>query len=251
VTGERVLDGRRVLVVGASSGIGRATALASVRAGAAVALAARSEEQLAAAAAQAGPAATVVVADVTVPDDCRRLVDEAVAALGGLDVVVYASAATHLQAIEDVDAPTWHRLFATNTVGLSLVLAAALPHLVRSPSGRVLVLTSDSVGHPFPGLGAYVATKAALESVTESWRVEHPELAVCLVTAGPTATDAAAAWDPTALGRYFDRWIEGSYVRADVVPAQPDDVGRQLVDILAGEPFAARVDLAPPRPWER
>jgi NAD(P)-dependent dehydrogenase (short-subunit alcohol dehydrogenase family) len=249
VTSERVLDGRRVLVVGASSGIGRATALAAAEAGAAVALAARSADRLAAAVAQAGRAATAVVADVTAPDDCRRLVDEAVAALGGLDVLVYASAATHLQAIEDVDAETWHRLLATNTVGLSLVLATALPHLTRS-AGRVLVLTSDSVGHPFPGLGAYVASKAALESVTESWRVEHPELAVCLVTAGPTATDAATAWDPVALGRYFERWIEGSYVRADVVPAQPDDVGHQLVEILGCEPLPASVDLAPPRPWE-
>lgn len=238
-------------MVGASSGIGRATAIAAAQAGASVALAARSGPRLVEAASQAGPGAVAITADVTVPEDCDRLAAEAVAALGGLDSIVYATAATHLQAIEDVDAPTWHRLFATNTVGLSLVLAAALPHLVASQRGRVLVLTSDSVGHPFPGLGAYVATKAALESVTESWRVEHPELAVCLVTAGPTATDAAAAWDPTALGRYFDRWIEGSYVRADVVPAQPDDVGRRLVDILAGEPFAPRVDLAPPRPWER
>jgi NAD(P)-dependent dehydrogenase (short-subunit alcohol dehydrogenase family) len=249
------LAGRRLLVVGASSGIGRATAQAAVLAGASVAFAARRRDRLDEAVAQPGAVAESarafpVAADVTDPGQVTAMVATSVEHLGGLDAVVYAAASTHLADIESVDAATWRHLLDTNTVGLSLVLASALGHLRRG-WGRVLVLTSDSVGHPFPGLGAYVATKAALESLTRSWQIEHPELDVALVTVGPTATDAAAAWDPGATDRFFTRWSAEGYVAHDIVPATPESVGLALVEVLSAPDLPEELDLAPPRPWER
>lgn len=242
------LSGRRILVVGASSGIGRATAVAAVRAGSVVALAARRADLLEAAAADAGPSATAVPGDVADAGSCGSIVARSAEAMGGIDAVVFATAVTHLAKIESVEPADWRRILDTNVVGASLIAAAALPHL-REGWGRLLALSSDAVGHPFPGLGAYVASKAALESVIESWRIEHRELDVIKVIAGPTATDAASAWDPDLLGPMLERWVDGGYVRPDLVPAEPGDVAIEVLSALAADPVDEVVDLAPPRPW--
>ena len=86
------LQDARVLVVGASSGIGRAVALQAAAGGARVVLAARRADKLAEAAAEAGDGASTVVCDVRQPEQCERVVRDAVAQLGGLDVAVYATA---------------------------------------------------------------------------------------------------------------------------------------------------------------
>lgn len=238
-----------MLVVGASSGIGRGTGLAASAAGASVGFCARRRDRLDDAVAGAGEGCLAVVADVTREEECRRLVDETAAALGGIDALVYATAVTHLQAVAEVDAATWRRILETNVVGASQVTRHALPHL-RAGWGRVVYLSSDSVGWPFPGLGPYTASKAALDSIIESWRREHPELAITKVIAGPTATEAATAWDPERMVEYLERWAAEGYVRGDVEPAMPEDVGRQIVEILATDPAPDLVDLAPPRPWQ-
>ncbi len=243
------LHGRRILVVGASAGIGRATAVAAGRAGAEVVLTARRTELLETAAAEAGSSAVALAGDVSHPESCESIVARSVATMGGLDAVVFASAVTHLAAIEDVDPEDWKRILDTNVVGASLVSAAALPHL-RDGWGRLLGLSSDAVGHPFPGLGPYTASKAALESVIESWRIEHPELDVIKVIAGPTSTDAASAWNPDLMGPMLERWVEGGYVRPDLVPAEPEDVAVQVLEALVADPIREVVDLAPRRPWE-
>lgn len=247
------LGGRRLLVVGASAGIGRATAVAAAVAGARVVAVARRADRLADLPDEAqgidGAAEIVgIVADVALDGAPARAVGQAAEALGGLDAVIYTAAQTHLAEIDEVEDAVWHRLFAVNVIGASATLSAAREHLAQG-WGRAILVTSDSVGHPFPGLGAYVATKAALGSVVGSWQVEHPELATALVTVGPTATDAAAAWDQEAMARFFPRWVDEGYVRPDLVPARPEDVARQLLGVLSSEPFPAEVDLAPPRPW--
>src|SRR5215475_7998905 len=82
------LSGRRVLVIGASSGVGREVGLAASRAGARVAFAARRRDLLERAAAEAGAGALAVCCDVTESDDCARAVHEAASALGGIDAFV-------------------------------------------------------------------------------------------------------------------------------------------------------------------
>jgi NAD(P)-dependent dehydrogenase (short-subunit alcohol dehydrogenase family) len=198
--------------------------------------------------AQSAPDVLGVPGDVQDEEACAHAVRETARQLGGIDAVVYATAVTHLASVEATAPADWTRILATNVVGFTHVMRHALPHL-REGRGRVLTLSSDSVGHPFPGLGAYVASKAALESVMASWRVEHPELDVITVVAGPTATDAASAWDPALVSTYFDRWMAEGYVRPDLVPADPADVGAQIVEILARHRAPTLVDLAPPRPW--
>ena len=165
----------RAVVVGASSGLGRCIAIGLGKRGARVALLARRRDRLVDAAKEAGPGAVPIVCDVTEPSSCRDAVEAAARELGGIDALVYATGIGPLRRLVDLDADTWRRTFETNVTGAALVTAAAIPHLTAS-GGAAAYLTSISASFtpPWPGLGAYAVTKAALEKLVEAWRVEHP-----------------------------------------------------------------------------
>ena len=167
------LQDARVLVVGASSGIGREVARQAAAAGARVVLAARRADRLTEAAAEVGERAGTAVCDVRRPEQCDAVVRDAVAQLGGLDVVVYATAVDPLVRLVDTDAERWHDVFGTNVVGASLVTRAALGPLTES-RGRMVYISATSVGRPLPGMGAYETSKAALDELVRAWRGEHP-----------------------------------------------------------------------------
>ena len=153
------LDGRRVLVVGASSGVGRATGVAAATAGARVAFAARRAGPLADAVTAAGEGCVALTCDVRRPEDCELVVLQAVDKLGGLDAVVYAPGVSALARFSDADAGLWQDVVATNLVGAALVARAAIEHLEAS-DGRLVLLGSSAVGRPYPGLVPYAAAKA-------------------------------------------------------------------------------------------
>jgi NAD(P)-dependent dehydrogenase (short-subunit alcohol dehydrogenase family) len=98
---------------------------------------------------------------------------------------VYATGIGPLSRIEDLDADTWRRAFDTNVIGASLITAAALPHL-RASHGAAAYLSSVSASltPPWPGLAAYLVSKAALDKMVEAWRTEHPELGFTRITVG-------------------------------------------------------------------
>ena len=106
----------------------------------------------------------------------RSAIGAAADALGGIDNLVYTPAIGSVVRLVDTDAETWGRVFATNVTGAALATAAAIPHLTAS-AGKVVYLSSDAgtFGPPWPGLGAYGVSKAALERLIEAWRAEHPE----------------------------------------------------------------------------
>jgi NAD(P)-dependent dehydrogenase (short-subunit alcohol dehydrogenase family) len=210
----------RALVVGASSGIGRCLAVGLAGTGARVALLARRLDRIAGAAAEAGEGCFAVQCDVTEEKSCRDSIEEAAARLGGVDALVYTPAIGPLARLEDVNAETWARVFATNVTGASLVTAAALPHL-KSSRGRAVYLSSVSASHtpPWPGLGAYVVSKAALEKLVEAWRTEHPEvgftrLAVgnCVGGEGEGATGFADEWDWDLAAELAPLWTGRGYL---------------------------------------
>src|SRR5690348_8726263 len=154
------LDGRRVLVVGASSGIGQGVACSLSAAGAHVALAARRLDRLEQTAGECPGPAVCLRCDVTEPGAPAAAVAEAVGALGGLDAVVYAPGTTAFATIEQATAEDWSTTLATNVVGAALLLGAAVPHL-RETSGHAVYVSSVSARFysPWKGLGLYVASK--------------------------------------------------------------------------------------------
>jgi NAD(P)-dependent dehydrogenase (short-subunit alcohol dehydrogenase family) len=244
------LQGRRMLVVGASAGIGRAMATAAVRQGADVVFSARRADALAAAVADAG-GGHAVAADVRVDRDCDRLVAEAVAALGGpIDLLTYATGMAPLRMLADTTGDDWRAVFETNVIGAALVVRAALPHL--TPEAVVSFLSSESVGRPRHGLGAYAASKIALEELLRAWRIEHPERRFGCVTVGATlGTDFGNGFEPELLGQALNEWMRHGEMRAGHM--EVGELGGVIVDALAAALAHPGIDvqhlvLRPPGP---
>jgi NAD(P)-dependent dehydrogenase (short-subunit alcohol dehydrogenase family) len=164
------LAGKRILVVGASSGVGKACATAFVRHGAAVAFAARRRELLDAAVAEAGGGHAIEL-DAMQPDSITAAVGAAAEAIGGFDAVLYASGMSPIARLSEVTPAQWNEIFTINTFGPSMVFAAALPH--AAPDAIMAAISSDSSHQPRHSLVPYAASKAALEASMEGWRTEE------------------------------------------------------------------------------
>jgi NAD(P)-dependent dehydrogenase (short-subunit alcohol dehydrogenase family) len=223
------LAGARVLVTGASAGIGRAAAVGAVRAGARVMLAARRLDALEAAVKEAGGGAAVAV-DLARPEDVSRLSAAVSATLGGLDVVISSAGVAPLKLMMDTGDEHWDQVLATNLVGTHRLLRCCVPLLGRS--GSFFALSSDSVPRPRPGLGAYSVSKAALEQLIEYWRMDHPWLRFTTVTVGDTfPTEFGSAFDGDLLTGLLDEWGARGLAQARFMA--PDDVAATLLAVAA------------------
>ncbi|MGC3956083.1 MAG: SDR family oxidoreductase [Propionicimonas sp.] len=171
--GRELLVGRRALITGGDSGIGRAVAIAFAREGADVAIAHLPEEEAdaretAALVEQAGRRALTLTVDLTDLDQCRRLVAEAVTGLDGLDLLVN-NAGFHFTrqgagTLEGLDPELVERVLRTNFAAVLWLCQAALPYLAR---GSAIINTSSIQAYqPSVQLLDYAATKAAVNSLT-------------------------------------------------------------------------------------
>ncbi|HEY2214055.1 MAG TPA: SDR family oxidoreductase, partial [Acidimicrobiales bacterium] len=206
----------RTVVVGASSGLGRCIGIGLTQRGARTVLMARRVERLEAAAQEAGPETIAVACDVTSADSCRSAIAEAAKHLGGIDALVYTPAIGPLGSLVDTDAETWRSVFDTNVIGAALVTAAAVPHLTESGGVAIFLSSvSASVTPPWPGLGAYAVSKAALDKLVEAWRVEHPTVGFTRLVVGDCAggegdamTEFPNSWDAELRTHYGMQWFE-------------------------------------------
>lgn len=166
--------GRHALVTGASRGLGRAVAVALAGAGHRVSLVARGQPGLDATAAQCGPGAHVITADLHDAASAAAAVDAAVRAHGPVHVLVHAAAPFFpLQRLpqlsdEDVAAATGQGLEAA--AGLC---RAVIPLMLGERFGRILMVTSLAASHGAAGSALYAATKAALEGLVRALAVDH------------------------------------------------------------------------------
>jgi len=242
----------RILVVGATSGIGLAVARQCADGGARVVLAGRREDKLADAVAAIGGRAHGVRCDVRDPAQCDAVVADSVAWLGGLDCFVYSTAIDPLRRIRDTDAALWSDVFSTNVIGASLVTRAALAHLqscARTGGGRAVYISASAVGRPLPGMVAYDASKAALEELVRGWRAEHPEIGFSSVAVGQTlGTDVFANWDRDLLGELSAEWMGRGYTHDNGPGAMNvDDCASSVVAAITS-PIDLRYVLALPAP---
>lgn len=219
--------GLRLLVVGASSGIGHAVATSAAERGATVAVAARRTHLLKQLAEDIGGFAFEL--DVEDSVAITRVVAEAVDALGGLDAVVFTSTAVPFARIEDTDVSTWLHAFNVNTLGANNVLRASLPFL--SENGVALIASSHDVGRPRAGVAAYGASKAALDEILHSWRSEHPELSLIRVGIGPTEdTEILRGVDRDLLSVLFKSWVAHGQLPEQMSALR--DVANTLVSLV-------------------
>ncbi|MCS0634158.1 SDR family oxidoreductase [Streptomyces sp. LP05-1] len=176
-----------VVVTGAGTGIGRATARAFAAGGARVVAVGRRAEPLRETAAGHGPI-TPLTADITAEGEPDRIVRAVLAAHGRLDVLVNNAGIVRGGALGTLTPEAITAQLATNLVAPALLSQAALPALERS--GGVIVNVSTSVGQrAWPGNAVYAATKTALELLTRSWAVELAPRGIRVVAVAPGAID--------------------------------------------------------------
>ena len=218
----------RALVVGASSGLGRCIATGLGKRGAKVALLARRLDRLVDAAKEAGPGSVAVRCDVTDASSCKAAIEEAASALGGVDALLYSTGIGPLARLVDLDADTWRRAFDTNVTGAALVTAAAVPYLAESRGTAAYLSTvSASMTPPWPGLGAYAVSKAALDKLVEAWRAEHPAIGFTRVVVGdcgggegPSAVEFNRGWDPELTGEMARIWAAKGYLAGSLLDVE-------------------------------
>jgi short-subunit dehydrogenase len=233
----RSLHGMAVLITGASSGIGRALAEELDRQGAQLTLVARRADRLEAFNSALGCRHQVVVADVSVPADCDRMVEQAVAKHGRLDTVVCNAGYGIAKSTAETTAAEMTRIFQTNVFGTTDVIRRAVPVMAgQSPRdgyrGQVVIVSSAVARRGLPYFGAYAATKAAQLSLAEALRVELKPQAIAVTSVHPVGTDT----------EFFD--LAGRNGNATVPPPGKGEV-RQTAATVAASIVRA---IAKPRP---
>src|SRR5947209_7269107 len=189
-----LLDQKTVVITGANSGIGLATAERFIAEGAQrVFITGRRQTELTAAAAQLGPQAAAVPGDVGVPEDLDRLYAEVAAAGRGLDVVVANAGSTRVARLGDISEDDLDTLLSTNVKGVVYTVQKALPLL--NDGASIILLGSTTADRGRPGLSIYAATKAAVRSLARAWANElaHRNIRVNVIVAGSTATPGSNA----------------------------------------------------------
>ena len=229
----------RVVIVGASSGLGRCIGIGLAQRGAEVALLARRHDLLVEAAKEAGPGTLAIACDVTDEHSCRAAIEEAARGLGGIDALVYATGIGHLARLTNLDAATWRRAFETNVIGASLITNAAIRHLTAS-SGVAAYLSSVSASQtpPWPGLGSYAVTKAALDKLVDAWRGEQPAIGFtrivvgdCSGGEGASMTQFANGWDLELLAEVHPIWAARGYLAGNLLAVE--ELVRTVENVLA------------------
>jgi 3-hydroxybutyrate dehydrogenase len=195
------LSGRRALVTGGGRGIGRAAALDLARAGAEVAVSARTRAEIDAVAKEAarlGVRTVAVAADVSRPEDVQALFREARAALGGIDILINgAGIAASAPLVRTSDA-LWRQILETNLSGAFYCLREALPEMAERGWGRVVNLASIAGKTGYPYISAYAASKHGLLGLTKCAALEMAARgvtvnAVCPGYVDTPMTDASVA----------------------------------------------------------
>ncbi len=188
------LKGRRALITGADSGIGRAVAIAFAREGADVALNyLPSEEpdaqQVVALIREAKQKAIALPGDIADEAFCRKLIDDSIAQLGGLDILVNVAGKQHyVKHIADLSTGQFEATFRTNVFAMFWLCKAALPHM--PPGATIINTTSIQSYQPSPGLLDYASTKAAITAFTHALakQVIDRGIRVNAVATGPVWT---------------------------------------------------------------
>lgn len=241
------LSGRRVLVIGASSGIGRASGQALAAEGARVALAARRRERIEVLAAEIGPEALALACDVRDERSCREAVAQAISSLGGLDALVYAPGIASFAPLREVDAETWRAVLETNLVGASLVMRAAIGALEQS-GGKAVFLSSISIDDAPPRFAQapYVVSKIALEALVRAWQGEHRGVGFTTIAIGDTVTEFGQSENTAKLLPIVKRWAREGYMYGRMMDAA--SVAAEVVNALASSETVRRIAITPRYP---
>lgn len=183
------LEDKTVLVSGVGAGLGRAIVACSLREGANVVMAARTEARLRSFAEALDPGAERVAyrrTDVSRADDCQAVVDLSVDRFGGVDAVVHCAAAYHIGGLLGADLDEWNALLESNVVGAMRLTQASAPVLQRRGGGSIVFIGSQTMFWPQVIQTAYAASKGALMAASYSLARELGPAGIRVNTVVPT-----------------------------------------------------------------
>jgi NAD(P)-dependent dehydrogenase (short-subunit alcohol dehydrogenase family) len=219
---------QRILVTGAGLGIGRAIAVELARRGAAVGVhsAHTAPGETLELVRSAGAAAVALSGDLSQVDECRRVVDEAAAALGGLDALVNNAAVTRELAFEDTDPAAFAALFDLNVRGYFYCAQRALAHFAGA--GSIVNVSSIHAHGGFPRHAAYAATKGAVNAWTRALAIELAPRGIRVNAVAPGVVEVPRirerpGYDQAAYGRSIPLGRVG----------QPEDVAPLVAFLLS------------------
>jgi short-subunit dehydrogenase len=179
-----------VIITGASSGIGLATAFEFARRGAKVVMAARSVGKMneyAATVKQLGGGVLVVKADVGCEEDCRNLIDVTIKEFGKIDILINNAGVSMRALFEDLNLEVFRKVIDTNFWGTVYCTKHALPYIIKT-KGSVVAVTSITGHVPLPARTAYAASKYAIRGLFETLRMEMKRRDVHVMIAAPGFT---------------------------------------------------------------
>lgn len=222
-----------VVVTGASGGVGAATAIELARRGATVVLAARRAGPLADVAQRCGPQAHVVVADVTKRSDVQHIFDEAIAKFGRVDCWINNVGRGIGRPLLEISDDDIDAMIRDNMKSVLYGMQVVTPHFTARGTGTIVNVSSLLGRVTIPARAAYAAAKAAMNSISEAFRIElastHPNVRVVVLYPGRIATD----FGNNALGQ---RISDVGQLPADVLAAiggatqSAEDVAHVLCD---------------------
>jgi NAD(P)-dependent dehydrogenase (short-subunit alcohol dehydrogenase family) len=171
-----LLEGKTAVVTGVGPGLGRASALALAREGAAVVLVARNADRVSDVAGEitaSGGRAVAAPGSVTHPEECEAIAAHAVEQFGGIDVVVNSAfRGDAFESVADADLDTWRKIFEVNFFGAVNMTRACLPSLRAGGGGSIVMVASQSARKIRPNEAGYAASKSALITLTRSLATE-------------------------------------------------------------------------------
>jgi NAD(P)-dependent dehydrogenase (short-subunit alcohol dehydrogenase family) len=220
-----------IVIIGASRGIGRATALAFAAPGTHLVLAARDGAALAALvdeARGAGADASAVPCDVTAEPHVRRLIETAAGITGRIDILINSAGGAVVAPFEQLALGDWERTLRVGLTGVFLACKHAAAHM---PDGGLIVnVASVAARQVFPGWSAYIAAKHGLLGFSGAIREELRGRGVRVTVVLPAATDTAL-WDD----------LPGEWNRANML--QPTDVARAIAQLAAQPAYVTTEEL--------
>lgn len=228
------IKGKTVVITGASSGLGEATARHLASAGAKVVLGARRLDRLQALSNELGlPEGSAVETDVTDADQVKHLVDQAVRLHGRIDVIVNNAGLMPHSPLERGKIDDWDRMIDVNLKGVLYGIAAALPHMKEQKSGHIINVSSVAGHKVRPGSAVYAATKTAVRVISEGLRQEVKPYNIRTTIVSPGAVESELPQSITeadvaaGIADFYERYAIPAESFARVVAfaiAQPDDV---------------------------
>ena len=230
------IEGKVVVITGASSGLGEASARLLSAEGASVVLGARREDRIQSLAGELtakGGKALAIPTDVARREQVQKLVDAGVEAYGRIDVMINNAGLMPQAPLERLKVDEWDRMIDVNIKGVLYGIAAALPHMQRQKAGHFINVSSVAGHRVGPGFAVYAATKFAVRALSEGLRqeVKPYNIRTTVISPGAVATELPnSVTDPEAAARIRKFYEEAavpaeSFARAVAFAiSQPEDV---------------------------